>query len=394
MVEAKNGSTSLIRYEHDGAGRRTQEGSTALYYSSQWQVIEEREGGIVTVQRVWSRVYVDSAIAIDRDSDANGTLDERSYVLQDANFNVTALVNAAGSAIERYLYDAYGKRMVLDSNWAADADGVSDVLNRQGHQGGLIDRVISYHVNFRNRILDVDAMRWTQEDPLGYIDGMNVFAPLRSNPLNHVDPLGLMTKDEAKKKVQDLIDNAKKNPCWDASDLCQMIGAFLNSLANDSSIKDYDDFQDALATFTGNGTELTGEAASQLKKIFESSNPYGAGSKSGMNGFNSSVGLNGRDNMRHLAGGLQWGKTGTRVQNAVSDKPQAAIAKWVDGDGARYLESRAEISANRRAASISNAIENELGNHASYFVEDEASDYAWYMTKQMVQKLWKEKFCD
>lgn len=191
LVEAKSGSTTLIRYEHDGAGRRIEEGSTALYYSSQWQVVEERESGLVTVQRAWSPVYIDAAIAIDRDSDANGTLDERNYVLQDANFNVIALVNTTGGMVERYLYDSYGKRTVLDGNWAADADGLSDVLNRQGHQGGLIDKVIAYHINFRNRILDVDAMRWTQQDQLLYVDGSNLYEFARSSPLVLSDPLGL-----------------------------------------------------------------------------------------------------------------------------------------------------------------------------------------------------------
>ncbi|MGH7215345.1 MAG: hypothetical protein ACREIT_11335, partial [Tepidisphaeraceae bacterium] len=52
LVEAKNGSTTLIRYEQDGAGRRIEEGSTVLYYSSSWQVIEERESGVAVVQRV------------------------------------------------------------------------------------------------------------------------------------------------------------------------------------------------------------------------------------------------------------------------------------------------------------------------------------------------------
>lgn len=191
LVEAKNGPVSLIRYEHDGVGRRVEEGSTTLYYSSQWQVIEERESGVAVVQRVWSPVYVDAAVTIDRDSDANGTYDERSYVLQDANFNVTALANASGIVIERYLYDAYGKRTVLDASWTLDANGISNVLNRQGHQGGLIDRVIGYHVNFRNRILDVDAMRWTQQDPAEYINGMNMYNTLGSNPAGRLDPWGL-----------------------------------------------------------------------------------------------------------------------------------------------------------------------------------------------------------
>jgi len=96
--------------------------------------------------------------------------------------------------IERYLYDAYGKRTVLDANWSSDADSVSDVLNRQGHHGGLIDRVIDYHVNFRNRILDVEQMRWTQQDPLSYIDGMNVYEHIMSNPLLATDAFGLSVR--------------------------------------------------------------------------------------------------------------------------------------------------------------------------------------------------------
>jgi len=191
LVEVKDGGTTLIRYEHDGAGRRVQENATALYYSAQWQVIEERESGIALVQRVWSPVYVDAAVATDRDGDGNGTLDERSYVLQDANFNVTALTNVTGSVIERYLYDAYGKRTVLDANWATDADGASDVLNRQGHQGGLIDRVVAYHVNFRNRIFDVDQMRWTQQDPAGYVDGATLYGAFLQNPVRFLDAYGL-----------------------------------------------------------------------------------------------------------------------------------------------------------------------------------------------------------
>lgn len=196
LVEAKDGPATLIRYAHDALGRRIGENGVALYYSSQWQVVEEREGGIAVVQRTWSPVYVDSAIVIDRDSDADGTLDERSYVHEDANFNVTALTNAAGDVIERYLYDAYGRRTVLDANRALDADGLSDVMNRQGHQGGLIDRAIDYHVNFRNRILDVDAMRWTQLDPWGYVDGANLFVAMKNRPLSLRDPQGLSAEGD------------------------------------------------------------------------------------------------------------------------------------------------------------------------------------------------------
>ena len=61
-----------------------------------------------TVQYVWSPVYVDALILRDRDSDGDGTLDERLWVVQDANFNVTAVVDDSGEVVERYIYDPFG----------------------------------------------------------------------------------------------------------------------------------------------------------------------------------------------------------------------------------------------------------------------------------------------
>ncbi len=55
----------------------------------------------------------------DRDADNNGTLEERLYVAQDANWNVTALFNSSGAVVERFRYEAYGKREVLNAAWAS-----------------------------------------------------------------------------------------------------------------------------------------------------------------------------------------------------------------------------------------------------------------------------------
>ena len=84
-----SGSTLLATYRYDALGRRVREtrGSTTtdLYYSSAWQVLEERVGTAVQVSYAWSPVYVDALIARDRDTNADGTLDERLYAVQDAN---------------------------------------------------------------------------------------------------------------------------------------------------------------------------------------------------------------------------------------------------------------------------------------------------------------------
>lgn len=54
----------------------------------------------------------------DRDTDGNGTLDERLWVQQDSRGDVTALVNDVAAVVERFVYDPYGKAMVLTASWA------------------------------------------------------------------------------------------------------------------------------------------------------------------------------------------------------------------------------------------------------------------------------------
>ena len=61
-----------------------------------------------------SPVYVDALVLRDRDSNADGTLDERLYVAQDANYNVIALFDNSGNVVERYVYDPFGSVTVLD----------------------------------------------------------------------------------------------------------------------------------------------------------------------------------------------------------------------------------------------------------------------------------------
>ncbi|HYO09671.1 MAG TPA: hypothetical protein VER17_11925, partial [Tepidisphaeraceae bacterium] len=102
--EEARGGRSGGAYAYDALGRRIQHGAgfstaTDLYYSDQWQVLEERQASAVKAQQVWSPVYVDAMIARDRDADASGGngLEERLYAVHDANYNVTALVSTAGS---------------------------------------------------------------------------------------------------------------------------------------------------------------------------------------------------------------------------------------------------------------------------------------------------------
>jgi uncharacterized delta-60 repeat protein/RHS repeat-associated protein len=79
LVKNSGGST-IQTYSYDAASRRASENSgtaTNLYYSNQWQVLEEQDAGVTKRQNVWSPFYVDELIERDRDTDAtaDGTLD-------------------------------------------------------------------------------------------------------------------------------------------------------------------------------------------------------------------------------------------------------------------------------------------------------------------------------
>ncbi len=197
LVVVKNsGGTTLATYRYDALGRRVREtrGSTTtdLYYSSAWQVVEERVGSAVQSSYVWSPVYVDALVARDRDADGNSAngLEERLYALQDANFNVVGLVNTSSTAVERYQYDSYGTFTVLDGSWGSRS-GSSYTWNYL-FQGGRWDPDGGVY-SFRNRQLSPTLGRWLQNDPIGCAGGdHNLFRFINNQPANGSDPTGLL----------------------------------------------------------------------------------------------------------------------------------------------------------------------------------------------------------
>jgi RHS repeat-associated protein len=210
LKQVSNGNSTLMAYGYDGKGRQVSETDanstkTDQYFSSSWQTIEQRVGvsygneGTVNTQYVYSRVYLDAIVLRDRDTDANGSLDQRTYATQDAHFNVTGLVNSGGTVVQRYVYDSYGQFSVDDASWSGTTEGYA--WNRN-HQGLEYNAATGWYMN-RNRTYSGTMMRFGQQDPMGYIDGLNDFQALRDNPIGRLDPLGLASHT--------LSDTAKEN---------------------------------------------------------------------------------------------------------------------------------------------------------------------------------------
>jgi RHS repeat-associated protein len=192
LVKVKSGTTTLASYQFDALGRRIVENSGTLrdlYFSNQWQVLEERINGVANIQYVWSPVYVDALIERDRDPTGGGNMTERVYVQQDANWNVTALVSAAGLALERYVYDPYGAATFLNAGFIPLAGSAFAWIYL--HQGGRYDPTTGLFL-FRHRDYSPTLGRWLQPDPLTFGGGDADFYRLAAdNPCATTDPNGL-----------------------------------------------------------------------------------------------------------------------------------------------------------------------------------------------------------
>ena len=218
LVEVRDAddTTLVAGYEYDGLNRRVAKevydsGSLDevrhFYYSSQWQVLEERSevmtgsagGGVpedADTQYVWGLRYIDDLILRDRDADGssgNG-LEERLYALQDANWNVVALAEPDGDIVERFIYDGYGHATPLAPDFTSYTG--SDYTWPYLFTGRRLDEEIGM-MQYRNRYYHIQLGRFVTRDPIGYGGGdANLYGYVFGNPLAFSDPSGLQEGKE------------------------------------------------------------------------------------------------------------------------------------------------------------------------------------------------------
>jgi RHS repeat-associated protein len=193
LVTVKNNGTTVASYGYDGLDRRitqTESGSTTdLYYSSADQVLEEDVGGVIQARHVWSPVYVNALVLRDQSSQHNGTLDQRLYVQQDANWNVTALADTSGNIVERYDYMPYGTVTVLNPDFSVR--GTSNYNVPYQWQGMRYDSMRGLYFTSSGRVVSPTLMRPLQTDSLGLAPDANDYRWERNEPTTLLDPSGL-----------------------------------------------------------------------------------------------------------------------------------------------------------------------------------------------------------
>ena|GEM_PF-3049916 len=207
----KSGPTTVAEFAYDALGRRIRKidsiaGETTVYYhNDKWQVLCYYNGS-----GQWQRWfaygnYIDEVLF----TNTTTSLTSYKYYVHDHLYSPIALVNWGGTAaVERYEYDAYGNCHVLEPNFAADPDGLTDYSNPYLFTGRAVDTLDNSSLKTqynRNRYYDQYTGRWTTHDPLGvtpnaprrnrfapdrqYKDGLNLYVLPRPNASG--DPYGL-----------------------------------------------------------------------------------------------------------------------------------------------------------------------------------------------------------
>ncbi len=173
-------------YVFDALGRRVAkvvDGVTIYYlYNAGYQVIEERDSADALQARYTYGSGLDEPLTMERGGHVY------SYH-RDGLGSVSEIIDAGGHLVERYEYDVYGVPRIFDSTETQLT--ASAVGNPYLFTGRRFDPE-SGNYYYRARIYSPTLGRFLQSDPLGYVDGLNLYAYVGNNPASWVDPYGLM----------------------------------------------------------------------------------------------------------------------------------------------------------------------------------------------------------
>ena len=179
-IDYLDGSSDI--YTYDGVSKRVQTSENGIVtnylYDGLNCVIEQDGTGLTKASYVRGLGYSGGIGSIISKQGAGGN---EQYYYYDGIGNVSDIAGTNGSVTGSYEYDAYGNIL---NNAVPSPHGFS--TKEFSRRSGL-----SY---FGARYYDSRIGRWTQPDPLGMINGPNMYVYVNNNPVNNVDPHGLMLR--------------------------------------------------------------------------------------------------------------------------------------------------------------------------------------------------------
>jgi RHS repeat-associated protein len=162
------GSGGTVNFKYDPFGRRIYKSSssaTSVYAYDGDNLLEETNASGSIVARYAQTENIDEPLAMLRSSTT-------SYYHADGLGSVTSLTNGAGSLIQTYGYDSFGKQ----------TSSSGSLLNPFQYTGREFDSETGLYF-YRARYYDPQVGRFASEDPIGFTGGTNQYLYVRTSML-------------------------------------------------------------------------------------------------------------------------------------------------------------------------------------------------------------------
>ncbi len=228
-VYKNNGVTQVVEYVYDALGRRVRKvlynnGNPGLKYDynyNGWQLLTEVIGaGLINLERDYAYGNHLYEVVLQHQRNNNGSL----YFVHDHLNSPAAIISdynngsywSAGDIVERYEFDAYGKRHSFNADYTPKTETNYTNVGFTGQRYDLLDYnapTSTYGLTlnyYKNRWYSPDMGRFLSNDPLGvvpegymngfspvgqYKDGVNIYQYVGSSPVFLVDIYGLVEGD-------------------------------------------------------------------------------------------------------------------------------------------------------------------------------------------------------